>query len=74
MDSRPLKALHASLSCGNLENRDAELGKFWVAPAPVPGKMLRGLQAKCIDPSSSHKRDSFDENPYFFSLQVHLSC
>ena len=41
MDSRSLKALHPSLSCGDLGNRDAELGKFWVAPVSAPGKMSK---------------------------------
>ena len=46
MDSRSLKSLHAFLSCEDLENRDAELGKFLAAGVPAPGKMI-GLGWLC---------------------------
>ena len=52
MDSRLLKAWHASLSCEDIENRDAELGKFWATSVPALGKMLRWVQANCIDLSA----------------------
>ena len=74
MGSRSLKALHASLPREDLENRDAELGKFWAAPVPAPSKMLGWVQAKGTDPSSRHhKRVSFDENQSFYSYHVYLS-
>ena len=61
-----------SLSWEDLENRDAELGKFWVAQVLVPAKMLGWVEAKCTDASSRHhKRDSFDENPSFFSFHIY---
>ena len=63
MDGRSLKDLHPSLSCGDLENRAAEVGKFWAAPVPAPGKMTQWLQEECTGPGPIyHKHDSFDDN------------
>ena len=73
LDSRSLKALRVSLSCEDLENRNAELGKFWAAPVSAPGKMLRLIQTEFNDPCSRHcKRVSFDENQSFFSFHVYI--
>ena len=72
MDGRSPEALRVSLCCKDLENTDAELGKFWAALVPAPGKMLRLIQAESTDPRSRHyKVVSFDENQFFFSFHVY---